>query len=493
MYPNQRIQGPFGDIYGVSTPYLDKVSDRLYAEQKQREAQQAKEAMALDKEFASNMAGIRDADIPDLVKAYGDWKNSSIALMKKGNITPQEQMELLRKKGAVYGIINPSKSFKQREDLENKGIISKRYNYTPTASGDLVQIRRTPLSKMDISSDPLGSLLYKGSTYKYGADDIKKSLGLKRTIFGEYKPIDASGLQTEAEKYESFSNTPEQVKQYYKGKMADPEANWHYTNELMNLPENELQKTNDAFNAIPDEHWKRLGIEKPKLEYGQTDDNAEVLSTYKAQKAALENIPQFVGVDRKTNLKAKKEYEYQDWLKKNGITFGQRKELAQQQHEYQKAMKYGYDNQWLDQNWENLKANPTGTLVVTRADGNKEEFKVLGVSNVYKKFFESQGYEPDDVIIDPKGNVSGVIYQRDEKDGKIIKSEATGNRPIVQSVVPVKMSEKQAKIYYGKSISSGKDLTGEIGTPDEQQVLSESTKEKTKSLAQRMKEAKMKK
>jgi len=171
------------------------------------------------------------------------------------------------------------------------------------------------------------------------------------------------------------------------------------------------------------------------------------------------------------------DYNFEIWRKKNGITFGQRKQMAQQQHEYQKAMKFGYGNEWLDNEWKNLTENPVGTISYTKADGTKENVKLLGVTSGYKKAFESQGYEPDDVIMYPNGDVSGIIYQRDEKTGVIKKSE-TGNRPIVQSVIPVRLNKEQAKIAYGKSITSGKDLTEEL-SPAEQKVLEEKQKEKS--------------
>jgi hypothetical protein len=334
MYPNQKIQGPFGDIYSIGTPYLDKLSDRIYAEQKQKEMQQQRDAKAVDDEFALNMAGIREADIPELTKAYGNWKMANMALIKKGNATPEEQMNVLRKKAAMYEIINPSKSFKKQEEQYGAGISKKRYDYIPDAHNNLVGIMRTPISQLKTMGDPLGSLLYKGSTYKKGAEDIKNALGIKRSALGKGRAVDAEGIQTDHDKYEFFANTPQQVKSYYLGKMADPEANWHYTNELMNLPQDELVKTNEAFNAIPAETWEKMGLKKQTLEYGKADDIADVLSTYKAQKAALENIPRLVGVERKTNKKAGVDYDFEIRKKEQHIKLANAKEILATQDYY---------------------------------------------------------------------------------------------------------------------------------------------------------------
>lgn len=170
------------------------------------------------------------------------------------------------------------------------------------------------------------------------------------------------------------------------------------------------------------------------------------------------------------------DYNFEIWRKKNGITFGQRKQMAQQQHEYQKAMKFGYGNQWLDKEWKNVKDNPVDTLIYTNADGEKVEVKVLGASSKFKKYFESQGYEPDEVIMYPDGTYGGVIYKRDEKTGEIIVTD--GKKTTVKSVLPVKLNEGQAKIAYGNSITTGKDLTEEL-SPAERKVLEEKQKEKS--------------
>jgi len=171
------------------------------------------------------------------------------------------------------------------------------------------------------------------------------------------------------------------------------------------------------------------------------------------------------------------DYNFEIWRKKNGITFGQRKQMAQQQHEYQKAMKFGYGNQWLDNEWKNVKDNPVDTLIYTNADGEKVEVKVLGASSKFKKYFESQGYEPDEVIMYPDGTYGGVIYKRDEKTGEIIVTD--GKKTTVKSLLPVKLNEGQAKIAYGNSITTGKDLTEEL-SPAEQKVLEEKEKSKSK-------------
>ena len=79
---NRPFPIPTGEAFLVKTPYLDKIADRLYAEQKQRELTQQNEAKLLDTEFSKNVSKLRDADIPEYTKKYQDYKNAKINLLK---------------------------------------------------------------------------------------------------------------------------------------------------------------------------------------------------------------------------------------------------------------------------------------------------------------------------------------------------------------------------------------------------------------------------
>src|SRR4051812_7401356 len=101
---------PSGDAFIISTPHIDQLANRVYQEEQQDKLYRRQQDKMLDDEFARNLSGIRDADISDLTKAYGDFKLAHIALQKKRHgATPQDQLDLLRKKAGVYDIINKSK------------------------------------------------------------------------------------------------------------------------------------------------------------------------------------------------------------------------------------------------------------------------------------------------------------------------------------------------------------------------------------------------
>src|SRR5690348_13665492 len=100
---------PYGDIYSVGTPYLDKLSNQIYADQKQRELMQMKNAQLFNEEYAKNLAQVRPADVGKMIDAYNTYKQSRINLLKNPNPTPQDQMDLLQKKADIYRVINGSK------------------------------------------------------------------------------------------------------------------------------------------------------------------------------------------------------------------------------------------------------------------------------------------------------------------------------------------------------------------------------------------------
>lgn len=72
MYPNQKIQGSFGDIFTPNTSATDKLAQQIFAQEAARKAQEARDAKALDDEFSKNLSGVWDADVTEIAKKYGD-------------------------------------------------------------------------------------------------------------------------------------------------------------------------------------------------------------------------------------------------------------------------------------------------------------------------------------------------------------------------------------------------------------------------------------
>jgi hypothetical protein len=162
---------PYGNDFIVQTPHLDELEKRVYADHVRQQQQRYQENKLLDDEFARNLAGIRDADIGDLTKAYGDFKMSYQNMMKnRHGVNPEQQMDILRKKAAVYDVINKSKQQKDWEKSQGTQIMRDTKGlYADDAQSQLRNRMNTPISQLDESKDS-------DMLYKYFMPDLNKEL-----------------------------------------------------------------------------------------------------------------------------------------------------------------------------------------------------------------------------------------------------------------------------------------------------------------------------
>lgn len=159
---------PYGDVYTIPTSTVDGIANRLYQEQRVREQQKLQQDKALDDEFAKNIAGVKSIDIPDITKAYNDFKQAHIALQKKGQkATPQDQMDVMVKKANAFSEIAASKEDKEYWATRAKdGKNNKRYN--PNYQTVISEGLNTPTKnrKRDLDDDRL--------LYQYAMPNIDK-------------------------------------------------------------------------------------------------------------------------------------------------------------------------------------------------------------------------------------------------------------------------------------------------------------------------------
>lgn len=166
---------PFGDIYTVNTPALDRFGQQMYAQEIQRQNQMRQDAKALDEEFSRNAANIRDADLPEYSKAYQDYKTAyQQSLKSKKEYSPEQQMELLRKRANVYSVIKNSKDtdavikdYAKRINSDTKGV------YNTDASNRLRGYNSLPSNQ--ISDKHFDDLMW-----KFGNTDFSKEEGLAK-------------------------------------------------------------------------------------------------------------------------------------------------------------------------------------------------------------------------------------------------------------------------------------------------------------------------
>lgn len=203
---NSVRQQSYGNIFSVGTPYIDQLSNRIYADQKQREAYQQQQNKLLDDEFARNLTGIRDADIPELTKAYGDFKQARMQTLNKPSISPDQQLDVLRKKAGIYEIINKSKQQREWETAQGKQIITdKKRMYADDAHQQLINRINTPLSKINTDND--ANLLYKYYVPKLDKQ-IKDAKGTEQEVPVKLGQSKTDPLKDDTEIYKA-GNAPD--------------------------------------------------------------------------------------------------------------------------------------------------------------------------------------------------------------------------------------------------------------------------------------------
>lgn len=176
--PNQTRQ-PFGDIFSVQTPYLDQLSNRIYTDQKQKELYKQQQDKALDDEFSRNLTGIRDADIGKLTQAYGDFKQARMATLNK-NVPPEQQLDVLRKKAAIYDVIDKSKTQREHETGLGKQIMTdKKGIFADDAHNTLTKIMQTPVDEINPNDEQ--KLLYPYSVPKLDKQ-LKDARGTEQEV-----------------------------------------------------------------------------------------------------------------------------------------------------------------------------------------------------------------------------------------------------------------------------------------------------------------------
>lgn len=262
---------PYGNAFLVNTPALDQLGQRLYMDERQRQQQNINNAKALDDEFAKNVSGIRDADIPDLTKAYQEYKTATQSGMrKKGGVSPEEQMGILQKRANMYKTINESKAEKEREEMDAKRYSVKPDDFNDNAAELLVKGRQLPLSQKraykTIGQDGKETVIDLTNPENLRWQDKTNWQGILQKASGTLsqrgnpitKPLD-NGLEFEETTYKG-GNDPLKYYEGIVGAMNTPRASQSLASRYKFTPEEaqditlkyeELKKTPAFKNAYP--------------------------------------------------------------------------------------------------------------------------------------------------------------------------------------------------------------------------------------------------
>lgn len=295
----------FGDIFTANTPALDRFGNQLYQDQKIREAQRAKQQQMLDEEFARNISKIKDADIPEAIQKYGDFKLKTQMLMrKKGGGTPEEQFDVLKSKGAFYDTVNKSKAQREDDIYLAKDMRQNWEKYDDdNAHNYLIERIQTPTSKLGLSSkykDEKGnpvdlinnkSFFYKGTNYNLG-DALKKAAGTPHNTPYQKEEDLAGGLGKSVTNYQ-FGNNPLAYKEQLMGQLATAKGGRSAAALWTGIPQAQKELVDQMYNDTPLDKWEMVTGKRQiqPLIVNNPDNAAEQLANYQAKLNFVSNEP----------------------------------------------------------------------------------------------------------------------------------------------------------------------------------------------------------
>jgi hypothetical protein len=433
---------PFGDIYAVNTPHIDQLANALYAEQKQREVIRQRQAQQLDEEYRKNVANVRDTDIPEYTKKYQDWKRGRQELMrirpgKNQDEFIAKQMEVQRKLADVYELGNKSKQAKDEEEEMAKDLMKNPNNYDDNAFGLLSARRKLPLSQMSQYKDQAGNVhdltnydtfRYKGSNTDFGAV-LDKAIGTPKQVYTEEKKVDDKGHQTDVIPY-TFGNTPSQVKDRLMGAFALHQAGRDAEHQWDTIPDEEKVKTLQAFQAIPADKWKKMGIDNPQdLTPKNGDSKTEKLASLMAMQYALSNEPKQGTPVRRNNQAAIDETNFQQQKQMEAIRNANANRRLALQDSYVR-----------------------GRIDYRKAAGKKDQEEVL--TGLIKRTFDEGAANKVPVYVDGKSVVGRKIAVPAEIAKKYTIEEGKGADKEVKAPIKFIMTEDMkyvVPVYAGES------------------------------------------
>ena len=323
--PTEKL--PYGDAFLVGTPALDRLSQQLYGEHIRKERYKEQQDKMLDDEFARNMSGIRDAGIGDLTKAYGDYKLSYQAGMKKQNISPQEQLEILKKKAQVYDVINKSKTEREREMTYGKSITSDRKGHFANDAQDKLRMRMgLPVSKLNGFDD--NSLLY-----PYSVPELNKEIEAARGKVGKKDVLigvdPKDPLKDVKETYDVRANPNDFQTRLLAQMVTSNKADNYERFKTNQYSDEELENLKNRYTA-------KINDPKFKAVYGEVRP-LEGLDTKLGQATAIQTMEEYANLP--LNAVTKSELN-QDRARTRSEEF--RKQMMEQQHKNALSRLYVY-------------------------------------------------------------------------------------------------------------------------------------------------------
>lgn len=467
--PDQ-VRAPYGDIYYVQTPTLDRWSQQLYVEQKQRQAKQQQEDAILNANMQKEVGKARSVDTPEIIQAYNDYKQGKKQLLFNKDLQKdplafnQAQQKVLQDYQRVLTTANKSAEIKEMaKTLSSIGGSDRADDYGQR----LNTLMNTPISQLQ-NHPVYGNELLDVDKYRYGGPNTdfgkmtRDAVGPTKKYYGKEMPM-AGGFQYRTPVFE-YGAKPSQVKDSLLGSMAMHQAGKDAAYQWDHTPEKEIEETIKAYQAIPQDYWEKIGEKGPQNLMPKNPDNkAENYASLLAMKDAIARAPIESKPEFRTDEYAKAKYEEAKAERMEAIRHANAKELI----DYRKKIDPNdteLNNIWyesyLDKVMEDAKRNGERHHIFNSTTGKSDlYYNMIKPDPFLLKSLSVGNVTPDRVGVTEKGEIIPVFFKYD-KNGNQVK---TNGRPDLDVNYTLPMTREQALVNLGYRGSTKKDLKKDQG------------------------------
>lgn len=474
MADQQRIPGPYGDVFLVATPTLDKLSQQLYAEQQMRTQLKIKENQAIDAGISKELGKVRSVDTPEVIQSWNNYKQLKKQLLFDKNLQKdplaynQAQQAANQAYQDIFTKANQSAEVKEMAKTMTTDRFKNPDAYADDYGQRVATLMNTPLSALQ-QHPQYGDLTnwdqyrYQGSNTDF-AKMLRDATGQPKQVYTSSKVLDG-GLQTELTPYH-FTNTPAQVYENVVGSLAMHRAGRDAALQWDKIPQAQIEATVQKYQQIPKEKWQKMGLPQPQ-ELGQfTDNKADNYAKYLAMNYAINNEPkEGTPIFRENKAAVMAAQEAKD-RRMEALRNANREDLVRL-HAQLKPSATDENNLWVERY--------LGTLVEEAKAKSPVEYKYQGGAKTYEydipvdpvlgKALAEGGVNPDAVRVDQNGNFRRIFYQRygkDEEKGKAegeIKKGANGKIAVDETLSRAKLTLDQVALALGHKGQTKKQLT----------------------------------
>lgn len=491
MAEQQRIPGPYGDVFLVNTPALDRSAQQLYVQQQQRQARQQQENQALDGMLQKEFSKIRSVDTPDVVSSYNKYKElkKNMYFNKDLQRDPLAYNKAQQDANAAYAEMQQRINKSQEIKDMTKTMTTDRFKNPDAYSDDFGQrtaaLINTPISGLGNNPDLVNwdAYRYQGSNTNFN-DMVTKVYDKKNRVSGKEEALDKQGIQFRTPVYE-YGTSPAQV---YEGLVnsLDHKTERDAAYKWKQLTPDVVQDIEDKYKAIPSSKWEQMGLPGAQDMSLRGGSDAEKYMRLLAMQNAVNTNPKLLKYENRTSEQAKMD-----------LQFSRQKQLASIQHanardliQYRKDIDPNdteMNNSWIDnyfdksideaksdkQNLRRVYTPHTSTLAhelkgdvilskaLSRSGNEPNKIYVTEDGKIWPIFYK---YTTD---VDKKGNAikGSYVVQKNEKGDAIVDEELS--QPMTRDQTKLALGYKgQTKKELGKTMGSVKSKTA----PSERKV-----------------------